>query len=426
MTSRSEEIVAVVGLGYVGCPIAMALAASRPVIGYDIDAERIAELKRGHDRTGEVDEATLASPNLHLTTDPDDLRRASVHVVTVPTPIDGNRQPELRHLLAATRTIAAALSEGDLVVYETTGYPGLTEEVCAPELSRISGLPWPGGFHLAYSPERINPGDREHRIDTITKVISAESGEALERVHALYAPIVPAVHRAPSIRVAEAAKVLENTQRDLNIALMNELAMICDRLDIRTADVLGAARTKWNFLPFTPGLVGGHCIGVDPYYLTSKAEAVGHHPQVILAGRRINDEMGRFVARRTMMLLAERGLAGSPRVGVAGLAFKENVPDARNSRVPELVAELQAFGAEVVVHDPLVDARDAEREHGIALAGEGALRELDALVLAVPHASYRQRGAALFDAVRERGVFIDVRSVFEPSKVRPDLRYWSL
>jgi len=425
----SESIV-VVGLGYVGLPVALGFARHfEGVVGFDISERRIQELRSGIDRTGEVDESALRASSIRFTSDPSEVGQASFIVVTVPTPIDGNRQPDLEPLRRASETVGSFLTEGAVVVYESTVYPGVTEEFCGPILARVSGLEQGRQFKLGYSPERINPGDKLHTLEKTVKVVAGEDGETLGRVAAAYEAIVEAgVHRAPTIKVAEAAKVIENTQRDLNIALMNELALIFDRLDIRTRDVLEAAGTKWNFLPFTPGLVGGHCIGVDPYYLTAKAESVGYHPQVILAGRRINDGMGAFIAQSLIKCLIRTGrtISGS-RVGVLGLTFKENVPDLRNSRVPDILRELDAFGITPVVHDPRADSAEAHEEYGLRLSSFDELAQLDALVLAVPHAEYLEMGAAqLGERVITGGVFVDVKSVFDPGQLRSDLSYWSL
>src|SRR3954452_20181019 len=387
-----ERGFAVVGLGYVGLPVALALAKQfTPVIGFDISSRRLDELRNGRDVTGEVSETELRASRLMLSSDPDALDQASFFIVTVPTPIDSARHPDLSPLESACALIGPRLRPGSVVVFESTVYPGLTREICGPLLAKSSGLRQGIDFKLGYSPERINPGDREHRLETITKIVAGEDEETLERVAAVYGRIVRAgIHRASSIEVAEAAKVIENTQRDLNIALMNELAIIFDRLEIPTMEVLRAAGTKWNFLPFTPGLVGGHCIGVDPYYLTAKAEAVGYHPQVILAGRRINDGMGAYIAQRLVkMLIAADHRVKNTRIGILGLAFKEGVPDLRNSRVPDIVGELRAFGIEALVHDPLASAEEAKHEYGIELCPVPALRDLDGLVLAVPHREFR-------------------------------------
>lgn len=425
-----RERFAVVGLGYVGLPVAVGLArAHGDVVGFDIREDRVAALVRGEDDTRELEADQLSGLDLRFTTDPDDLSDRTFFVVTVPTPIDANRQPDLGPLRRACETVGRHLAAGALVVFESTVYPGVTEEVCAPLLAEISGLRPNIDFALGYSPERINPGDREHRLENVVKVIAASNDEALARMRRAYGPVVRAgLHEAPSIRVAEAAKVIENTQRDLNIALMNELAIIFDRLGIRTRDVLAAAATKWNFLRFTPGLVGGHCIGVDPYYLTAKAESVGYHPQVILAGRRINDGMGAFVARKLVKLLIANDVpVRRARVGILGLAFKENVPDFRNSRVPDIVRELASFGVRAKVHDPLADPGEVERTCGFGLAPLEAFRELDGLVLAVPHAAYR---GLLRDGLGQmlgpRATVIDIRSALEPDVLPSDVTYWSL
>jgi len=436
----------VVGLGYVGLPLAVAFGRRWPTLGFDIDPHKVESLRAGRDRTGEVSEAELkAAEQLQLTTDPARLREAEVVIVAVPTPIDAARRPDLGPLTAASRTVGRHLRPGAVVVYESTVYPGCTEEVCVPILERESGLTWaprllerdavsPSDppshqenaadvmdagtpvFHVGYSPERINPGDREHRLETIVKVVSGDSPQTLARVVRLYEAVVEAgVHRAPSIRVAEAAKVIENTQRDLNVALMNELAIVFDRLGIDTQDVLEAAGTKWNFLPFRPGLVGGHCIGVDPYYLTYKAEQVGYHPQVILAGRRINDGMGKFIAERAVKLMIQGGACvKGAQVLVLGLTFKEDCPDLRNSRVPDIVAELQDYGCEVRVHDPLADPAEAAREYGLELTAWEALPPADALIVSVAHRAYRERRAADFAALlKPGGCVVDVKSALD-------------
>jgi len=426
----TERGYAVVGLGYVGLPVALAFARRfSPVLGFDISAERLRELSSGHDRTGEVTRDALAASTLRFTGDPADLAQASFFVVTVPTPIDVDRRPDLGPLVSACRLIGPALREGAVVVFESTVYPGLTREVCGPLLAEASGLRQGVDFTLGYSPERINPGDRTHRLETIVKVVAGEDDATLERVAAAYGAVVDAgLHRAPSIEVAEAAKVIENTQRDLNIALMNELAIIFDRLGIRTRDVLAAAATKWNFMPFTPGLVGGHCIGVDPYYLTARAEQVGYFPQVILSGRRINDGMGAFIAQRLVKLLieAERPVKRA-RIGILGLAFKENVPDLRNSRVPDILTELQEFGISAMVHDPLADAAEARHEYGIELAPLDAFEQLDGLVLAVPHRMLIERGMEVVArALAPGGVLVDVKSALDPAAIPDGFTYWAL
>jgi UDP-N-acetyl-D-galactosamine dehydrogenase len=425
-----EHRIAVIGLGYVGLPVAVGVArAHGRVVGFDIRYERVAALRRGEDETREFTPQELQGLPLHGTTDPADLADTSFFIVTVPTPIDGNRQPDLTPLRRACVTVGQCLTPGAVVVFESTVYPGVTEEICGPLLARISGLRQGIDFGLGYSPERINPGDREHRLETITKVIAADSPATLARLEAVYGPIVPAgLYKAASIKVAEAAKVIENTQRDLNIALMNELAVIFDRLGIATRDVLDAAATKWNFLRFTPGLVGGHCIGVDPYYLTAKAESVGYHPHVILAGRRINDGMGVFVAQKLVkMLIRNEVPVRRARVGVLGLTFKENVPDLRNSRVPDILHELAAFGIEALIHDPLAGADEARTEHGVALSPLELFRGLDAVVLAVPHAPYLALGEEGLGAMlRPAGILIDVKSALRPERVPAGRTYWSL
>ncbi|HZS84678.1 MAG TPA: nucleotide sugar dehydrogenase [Stellaceae bacterium] len=421
---------AVVGLGYVGLPVALALARQfSPVIGFDISERRIEALRQGEDWTGEVARDDLRRSSLKFTSSAADLAAASFFIVTVPTPIDGERRPDLSPLESACRLIGPALRPGAVVVFESTVYPGVTREICGPILAEASGLRQGIDFKLGYSPERINPGDKEHRLETIMKIVAGEDEATLERVAAVYGAVVKAgLHRASSIEVAEAAKVIENTQRDLNIALMNELAIIFDRLGIPTMEVLRAAGTKWNFLPFTPGLVGGHCIGVDPYYLTAKAEAVGYFPQVILAGRRINDGMGAFIAQRLvkMLISAERRVKGA-RVGILGLAFKEDVPDLRNSRVPDIVAELRDFGIEAMVHDPLANPDEAKHEYGLELHDLSAFRDLDGLVLAVPHRAFRGVGhERLLAALAPGGVFVDVKTAIDRDLVPPGIAYWSL
>jgi UDP-N-acetyl-D-glucosamine/UDP-N-acetyl-D-galactosamine dehydrogenase len=429
MSDTLKETVAVVGLGYVGLPVALAMARKFPTIGFDINQKRVDALEAGHDDTGEVEPAELENSRLRFTATPSDLAEATFYIVAVPTPIDANNRPNLRPMIAASETIAPHLRKGDVVVYESTVYPGVTEEVCAPVLERLSGLRGGVDFKLGYSPERINPGDREHTFERIVKVVSGQDAETLDRVAEVYGAVVTAgVHRASSIKVAEAAKVIENTQRDLNIALMNELALIFDRIGIRTKDVLDAAGTKWNFLPFSPGLVGGHCIGVDPYYLTTKAEELGYQPQVILAGRRINNNVGAYVAQRTLKMLArcDKPLQ-KMKVGILGLTFKENVPDLRNSKVPNIAAELATFGVEARVHDPLGDPEEAFAEYGIRLSPWEALDDLDAMIYAVGHRQYTEMGQeALLRRVRTPGVVVDVKSVLDPEQIPAGLAYWSL
>ena len=424
------EKVGVVGLGYVGLPVALAFARHFPgVVGFDIDEQRVEELRQCHDRTGEQDVEALRNSNLLLTSDPAELRGCTFIVVAVPTPVDADNRPDLSLLERASATVGAALSRDAIVVYESTVYPGVTEEFCGPILERESGLRAGTDFTLAYSPERINPGDKEHTLERITKVVSGQDARTLDRVAAAYGRIVTAgIHRAPSIQVAEAAKVIENTQRDLNIALMNEIALICDRLGIRTADVLVAARTKWNFLPFTPGLVGGHCIGVDPYYLTTRAEQLGYQPEVILAGRRVNNRIGEYIAGKLVKMLihADKSVKGA-RVGILGLTFKENVSDLRNSKVPDIVRELGQFGIRALVHDPLCAPEVAFKEYGITLVPAAELTHLDGLILAVPHAEFLEDGRALFvERLNRGGVLVDVKSVISTSSVPAGVHYWSL
>ncbi len=426
--NRAEKI-AVIGLGYVGLPVAVAFGrAFKNVIGFDISPARLAALENGRDDTGEVSTEELAAANITFSGDKEALKECNIYVVCVPTPIDENRQPDLRPIIGASEIVGATLGEGDLVIYESTVYPGLTEDICGPVLARSSGLSCGTDFKLGYSPERINPGDKVHRLETITKVVSGQDTETLERVAALYQTIIEAgIHKAPSIRVAEAAKVIENTQRDLNIALMNELAVIFEKLDVRTADVLAAAGTKWNFLPFTPGLVGGHCIGVDPYYLTTCAEKIGYSPQVILSGRRINDGMGAFVAQKTVKLLVQGNhRLRDAKVGILGLTFKENVTDMRNSRVPDIIAELEQFGISPLVHDAMADPEQSQTEYDITLCGWQEMEELDALILAVPHRDYLDQGIeTLAKMVKTTGVFIDLKSVYS-ADLLPQHTYWSL
>lgn len=421
---RHGRHIAVIGLGYVGLPVAAGFARSGvPVIGFDIDQRRIAELRQGQDRTREVEPANLSRPNLEYTSDPARLAEADFYIVTVPTPIDAARRPDLGAMLAASKSVGAVLKRGDIVVYESTVYPGAVEEDCAPVLEQASGLVAGTDFFLGYSPERINPGDKQHRFETIIKVVSAQDPQTLDIVAAVYGSVVTAgIHRAPSIKVAEAAKVIENTQRDLNIAFMNELAAIFHQLDIDTGDVLAAAATKWNFQNFQPGLVGGHCIGVDPYYLTFRAQKAGYHPEVILAGRRINDNIGRWVAQECVRLIGRR--AGGPAtVTILGITFKENVPDTRNSKVVDIARELASFGVCVQVHDPLALTEETEHEYGISLIPMDAIKPSDAVVLAVAHDEYMSDPWALMTRLLKpgKGVVLDVKSkldrVAKPSAI---------
>jgi UDP-N-acetyl-D-galactosamine dehydrogenase len=428
LTAQDRQL-AVIGLGYVGLPVAVAFAKKFPgTIGFDVDARRVESLVKGIDWTHEVDGRLLRESGLKVTSQLGDLNAASVFVVCVPTPIYSDHRPDLRPLQSASEMVGKCLRKGGIVVYESTVYPGLTEQFCGPILARVSGLRQGVDFKLGYSPERINPGDKEHTFECIKKVVAAEDEPTAQLLADIYGSVVHVgVHVATSIKVAEAAKVLENAQRDINIALMNELAIICDLMNIRTKDVLDAAATKWNFFKFSPGLVGGHCIGVDPYYLTSKAEELGYHPEVILAGRRINDSMGAHIARRIVRFLGsgKRPLCET-RVGVLGVTFKENIPDIRNSKVPDIIAELLAFGISCIIHDPLADATMVDKQYGLKLSVLSSVRECDALVLAVPHAQYLANKRALLSMLNDGGIVIDIRSALEPKDFPAGLRYWSL
>ena len=430
MIPLEHEKIAVIGLGYVGLPVAIGFGRKLPTIGFDIRKQRVDELNTGNDHTAEVTGEQLRSATkLEMTADPAKLADCTFYIVAVPTPIDSNNRPDLGPMISASKTIAPHLKKGDIVCYESTVYPGVTEEVCGPILEQISGLVSGKDFHLGYSPERINPGDKEHTFERIVKVVAGQDNESSERVARAYASVVTAgVHRAPSIKVAEAAKVIENTQRDLNIALMNELALIFDRMGIRTQDVLDAAGTKWNFLRFTPGLVGGHCIGVDPYYLTTKAQELGYQPEVILAGRRINNNVGPFIAQKCVKMLTavDEVPLRKAKVGILGLTFKENVPDLRNSKIPDIVAELKQYGIDAIVHDPLGDEHEAFEEYKIKLTPLDKFQQLDALIFAVSHKEYLAKPADLFARVKPGGILIDVKSALNPSSVPAGLRYWSL
>ena len=421
------ERIAVIGLGYVGLPLAVSMAYRfAGVIGLDISADRIRQLASGFDATGELSPTRILGAGLTLTDDPLDIADATFFIVTVPTPITATKQPDLEPLRAACRAIAPSLKKGDAVVFESTVYPGVTEEVCGALLQDLSGLRSGIDFSLGYSPERINPGDKVNTVEKITKIVSGDTPASLARISSVYETIIEAgVYRCPSIKVAEGAKVLENTQRDVNIALMNELSLICDKIGIATSDVIAAAATKWNFVPFTPGLVGGHCIGVDPYYLAALAEQVGHHPEVILAGRRLNDNMVHHVTAAIIRQLIKSG-CGLPqaRIGIAGITFKENVPDIRNSKAIELIAALESYGLHPLVHDALCEPATAKSE-GILLTGLADMGALDMLVLASPHAAYLDDPAFL-DCLKPGGILIDVRGAYA-KRPRPDhCVYWSL
>ena len=421
--------IAVIGLGYVGLPVAAAFAgAGVPVTGFDIDQRRISELRAFHDRTHEVEAADLQHASLSFTHDVKDLASSDFFIVTVPTPIDEARQPDLGAMFAASRSVGSMLKAGDIVVYESTVYPGAVEDDCVPLLERASGLKAGIDFKVGYSPERINPGDKQHRFETITKVVSAQDAPTLDIVASVYGSVVTAgIHRAPSIKVAEAAKVIENTQRDLNIAFMNELSLIFQALNIDTGDVLAAARTKWNFMPFQPGLVGGHCIGVDPYYLTYRAERAGYHPEVILAGRRINDGMGQRVARECIRGLLRRKSNGGV-VTILGLTFKEDVPDTRNSRVIDIIRELESFGLKVQVSDPMADPADAMHEYGVKLVDADALQPADAVIVAVAHRSYINAGWPLIQKLLNggRGLVLDVKMKLDRASLPDGIELWRL
>lgn len=425
-----QRVISVIGLGYVGLPVAVAFGKRRKTIGFDINASRISELRGGHDRTGEVDPDELRSADILFTDRIDELKGADFHIVAVPTPVDEAKQPDLTPMLKASETVGMALKKGDIVVYESTVYPGVTEDECVPILEKVSGLTCGQDFTVGYSPERINPGDREHTFTKIKKVVSGQDAATLEIVAQVYGSVVTAgVHRASSIKVAEAAKVIENTQRDLNIALMNELALIFDRLGIDTFDVLEAAGTKWNFLPFKPGLVGGHCIGVDPYYLTHKAEKIGYIPQVILSGRRINDGMGRFIAQRTVkeMIRTGHNVLGA-KVTILGLTFKEDCPDLRNSKVIDIIRELEEYGIQVQVCDPLCDSAEAYHEYGISLSPLENLGSAAAVVVAVAHRQFRALSVhALRGLMNDDPLLIDVKGVYNRFELDDaNIRYWRL
>lgn len=421
--------IAVCGLGYVGLPVAVAFSRRFDVIGFDVDKRRIARLKEGDDWTGEIERDVLQASNLMFTDQVSELEGCDFFVVAVPTPVDERNNPDFSLLVRACQSIGPVLRPGCIVVFESTVHPGATEEICGPELEKASGLRCGVDFKLGYSPERINPGDREHPLEKIVKIVSGQDAESLEVIADVYGKIIEAgVHRASSIKVAEAAKVLENTQRDINIALMNEMSKICDLVGIRTSEVLAAAGTKWNFLRFTPGLVGGHCIGVDPYYLTSKAQELGYHPEVILSGRRINDGMASHVASRIVQELARNGrLNGSTRVGILGMTFKENVPDIRNSKVVDLFNALKQYGITPMACDPMADAAQMEHEYGIKLADRSEFKDMDVLILAVPH---RETMESIWEdlphLVKNDGMVCDLKSVLDSSRLQPNLLYWTL
>lgn len=425
------SVVAVVGLGYVGLPLAVEFGKKRHTIGYDLSRTKVESYKRYIDPTGEVSPDDLrAAHELSFTSDPAELSCADYIVVAVPTPVDLAHQPDFSPLVGASEAVGKNMKRGATVIYESTVYPGATEEICIPVLETYSGMKWKTDFHVGFSPERINPGDKQHTLTRIVKVVSGDDEDTLEKIAVLYESVISAgVHRASSIKVAEAAKVIENTQRDLNIALMNELAIIFDKLGIDTMEVLQAAGTKWNFLPFRPGLVGGHCIGVDPYYLTHKAEMIGYIPQVILAGRRINDSMAKFIAEQTIkhIIKADINVKGA-RVNVLGLSFKENCPDLRNSKVADLINELKSYGIDIHVHDPVAIPEEARHEYGVELESWESLPCSDAIIVAVPHQQFLERPLSEFQTkVTSKGCFIDVKSQFDPKALRATgLNVWRL
>lgn len=425
-----ERIVSVIGLGYVGLPVAVAFGKKRRTIGFDINPARIRELIEGFDRTNEVTPEDLKKADIKYTSVVEELREADFHIVAVPTPLDDAKRPDLLPVIRASETVGRALKQGDIIVYESTVYPGVTEEECVPILEKVSGLKCGADFKVGYSPERINPGDKEHTFTKIMKVVSGQDRETLQIVADVYGSVVTAgVYLAKSIKVAEAAKVIENTQRDLNIALMNELSVLFDKMNIDTDNVLEAAGTKWNFLNFRPGLVGGHCIGVDPYYLTYKAEKIGYIPQVILAGRRINDGMGEFIAGRTVKAMIQSGhTILDSTVTVLGLTFKENCPDLRNTRVIDIIREMKDFGANVQVCDPLVEPEEAEKEYGIKLIPMESLKAADALIAAVSHKQFRQMSTDdLLKLMGNRPVFMDVKSIYNRAELeKAGVRVWRL
>lgn len=428
--SHKKSKLAVVGLGYVGLPLSVEFGKYFSVIGFDISETKVAELQQNIDVTGEVDPAEIKSADLVFTTDSSILKTASFLVIAVPTPVDDSKKPDLSPLKAATKTVGQHLSAGSIVVFESTVYPGVTEDICVPILEKESGLICGRDFKVGYSPERMNPGDKEHSLPKLVKVVSGQDAGTLDTVSKTYAKIITAgVYEASSIKVAEAAKVIENTQRDLNIALMNELAIIFNKMGIDTREVIEAASTKWNFIRMFPGLVGGHCIGVDPYYLTYKAETLGYHPQVILAGRRINDEMGNYIAQQTVKSLIKAGKAvKGAKVLIMGLAFKENVADLRNTRVVDIVKELREFGVEVLVCDPLVDSHAAQEEYGLSLVDIDAVDQLDGIILANAHKVFKTiSGADLRKKCRgESAVLVDIKGAYRDQKGTSEFVYWSL
>lgn len=431
MIDIEKSKIAVIGLGYVGLPLAVHFAARFETIGLDLKESIVEKCKRDEDPTGEVskeefEKALFFTP----TTDPSKISDADFIIIAVPTPIDKARRPDLGPVESSSVTAGKYMKKGAVIIYESTVYPGVTEDICVPILEKHSGFKWKKDFHVGYSPERINPGDKEHTLTKIVKVVSGDDKDTLEKTALLYESIIDAgVYRTQTIKEAEAAKVIENTQRDLNIALMNELALIFDRLDIDTDNVLNAARSKWNFLPFSPGLVGGHCIGVDPYYLTFKAESMGYHPEIILAGRRINDNMSRFVVEKTIKMMIQSGQnVKNSKVGVLGLTFKENCPDLRNTKVVDIVKELESYGIHVYVHEPLADPKEAEEFYGIKLCTFDELNDLGAIIIAVPHKEYKNMALSEFTSkLNNKGCIVDIKSMLDKKELEQSkISYWKL
>lgn len=427
----TTSCLAIAGLGYVGLPVAVAFGKTLKTIGFDISEHRIEELRSGHDSTLEVEDQDLkAAKLLEYTADPASLRQADVVIICVPTPVDAANKPDFTPLVKASESVGRHLKSGAIVVYESTVYPGATEEICIPVLERASGKKWKKDFFVGYSPERINPGDKEHTLTTVKKVVAGDTPETLRTLSKLYGSIITAgVHEAESIKVAEAAKIIENTQRDINIALINECAMIFHRMGIDTKAVLDAAGTKWNFLGFRPGLVGGHCIGVDPYYLTHKSEMLGHHPRVILSGRAINDGMGKFIAEQTVKTMLKNGIqVRGSKVAVMGLTFKEDVPDLRNSKVIDVIRELSEYGVDCFIHDAMAHAAEAKEEYGVNLVDWASIPKCEAIVAAVAHAQYRENGLKMIsEKLSKGGVLIDVKSMYDRQKVKElGIAHWRL
>ncbi|MDG0822712.1 nucleotide sugar dehydrogenase [Staphylococcus equorum] len=420
--------IAVVGLGYVGLPVAVAFGKQQKVVGFDINKTRINELKNGYDRTNEVNDEDLKKSNIKFTNEPEELSKADFIIVAVPTPINKNNQPDLTPLIKASETVGKALTQDTIVVYESTVYPGATEEDCVPVLEKFSGLTNGSDFFVGYSPERINPGDKVHTLETITKVVSGQTPEVLEVVAEVYSMVVKAgVHKASSIKVAEAAKVIENTQRDVNIALMNEIAIIFDKVGIDTSEVLDASGTKWNFLNFKPGLVGGHCIGVDPYYLTHKAQELGYHPEVILAGRRINDNMSKYLASNIIKELLKKGIeVQGMTINLLGLTFKENCPDLRNTKVIDIVRELEDYGMNVIVNDVEADKETAKKLYGIELKDKNEMTKTDSLIFAVPHNDYIEDKNSYLELLNDNGLVIDIKGLIKNNDLKYNQTVWRL